>query len=120
MPDNIQKPKRGRPRRQWTQEQLSRIDYLAYRQSRDYTIAEEMDIPVMDFRAHFRKRCAQKRAEGKNAIYEQQFALKANPVMAIWLGKQHLEQTDKASVSGNISLAGAISGVMKDGKGAKG
>lgn len=74
-------------------------------QARDYTIAEAMGIEIETFRQHFSKRCSQKRAEGKLIIHTTQFKMaRKQPVMAIWLGKQHLEQADKGELGGEVKL----------------
>lgn len=100
------KPKKlGRPPNIYTNDQLEFIDKMALVQARDYTIAEAMGMEAKEFSRHFAKRTRQKRAEGKLAIHENQYEMaKKQPVMAIWLGKQHLEQSDKAQVGGDVTF----------------
>lgn len=78
---------------------------MALIQARDYTIAEAMGLEIMTFRKHFSKRCSQKRAEGKLIMHATQFRMaRKQPVMAIWLGKQHLEQADKGELAGDVKI----------------
>lgn len=98
--------KAGRPKKTFTPEQIKQIEDYALIQARNYTIAEALGIEIKLFERHFAKRCAQKRAEGKMAIYKAQDAQKNTPVMAIWLGKQHLEQKDVQKI--DISSLPAI------------
>lgn len=97
----------GRPPTEFTDRQIHQIDRLAFRQCKDTTIAEILGVDLCQFQRHFVRRTRQKRAEGKAVLYTTQFAMgRKQPVMAIWLGKQHLEQTDKADVtSGGQSVA---------------
>lgn len=106
MATKSKQPKKlGRPPAEFTPRQLHRIDRMAFMQARDYTIAEAMGMEVELFRRHFKKRCSQKRAEGKLELHETQYEMaKKQVVMAIWLGKQHLEQADKAEVKGSFQL----------------
>lgn len=47
-------------------------------------------------RKDIKKKIEQKRAEFRAEIANTQFSMRKQPVMAIWLGKQHLDQSDKA------------------------
>jgi len=106
----------GRPPNEYTTKQLRRIEKMAMMQARDYTIAEAMGLEIMTFRKHFSKRCSQKRAEGKLILHTTQFKMaRKQPVMAIWLGKQHLEQADKADIGGAITQRVAVN-IIADGK----
>ena len=105
------KPKKrlGRPPNTYTDEQIAQIDEHSYNQARDYTIAEAMGIEIETFRQHFKKRCAQNRARGKLDMHNRQRELmlsegKTACAMAIWLGKQHLEQKEKAELSGDLTV----------------
>ena len=104
----------GRPPKQFTDEQIACIDEKALHQSKDNTIAVEMGIEIETFRKHFSKRCEQKRAEGKNVCHKMQYEqMQKNPVMAIWWGKQHLGQTDRADVTSKVEgLAAPVVLVM--------
>ena len=48
----------------------------------------------------------QKKEVGRISLrrMQMQVALKGNPTMLIWLGKQHLEQKDQANVSGVLKV----------------
>ena len=94
----------GRPPKQFTDEQIAFIDEQSYNQARDYTIAEAMGIEIVTFKTYFSKRCRQNRAKGKLEIHKRQRELmlsngKTAAVLAIWMGKQHLEQSDRADVT---------------------
>jgi hypothetical protein len=106
----------GRPPAEFTPKQLRRIDNLALRQCKDTTIAEAMGVEVKTFQAHFSKRTRQKRAEGKTILHTNQFKMaRKQPVMAIWLGKQHLDQSDKAELSGTMTQRVAVN-IIANGK----
>jgi hypothetical protein len=105
-----ERKKLGRPALKFTPEQISEIEAAALIQAKNNTIAVKMGIDINTFEKHFKKKCEQKRAEGRIALHKTQESLKNTPVMAIWLGKQHLEQSDKNDVKHgvNADLAGLI------------
>ena len=110
----------GRPPKEFTTKQIEEIDGHSFNQARDYTIAETLGIEIMTFRKHFSKRCAQNRARGKLEMHRRQRELmfeegKAACGMAIWLGKQHLEQSDKADISGGATQKVVVN-IVADGK----
>lgn len=90
----------ARPKIQFTDQTIKKIEQLALAQAKDYTIAEGLGIAIMTFKRHFGKKCKQKRAEGKLKLLQTQAKMAETvPTMAIWLGKQHLEQTDKQDIN---------------------
>lgn len=92
----------GRPKTVFTPEQIARLDEMAFNQCKGNTIAEVIGVDLNTIEAHFSTRLRQKRAEGREALHKTQATMaKTIPVMAIWLGKQHLEQSDK--VEGNVT-----------------
>jgi len=94
----------GRPPIEYTPEQIAQIEQMAETQCKDATIAEALGLDVKTFQKHNSKFTRQKRAQGKATIYANQYRMAQNqPVMAIWLGKQHLEQADKAELSGETA-----------------
>jgi len=88
------KPKVGRPKRIFTPDQIADIERLAKLNLNTETIADALDIPVNTLKSNFRRQLTQKRAQGKAEIAEAQRSMLKQPVMAIWLGKQHLGQSD--------------------------
>jgi len=100
-----QSKKAGRPPKEFTVKQLRQIDRLAFRQCKDTTIAEALGIDAETFRAHFQARTRQKRAQGKLLLHCTQWQMaRKNTGMAIWLGKQYLEQSEKADLSGDLTV----------------
>ena len=89
------------PEHKLTEEELVRLDDMASVQCKDYTIAEVLGIDVTTLKKHYSKRLIQKRAIGRVSIHKAQANMINQPVMAIWLGKQHLSQADK--VEGDIT-----------------
>lgn len=85
---------------------------MAFDQCKDTTIAETIGMDVKTFQNNYSKETRQKRAEGKARIYrlQMQAAEDGNPTMLIWLGKQHLEQTDKQDVTSGGAPIKAIVG----------
>ena len=89
----------GRPKKEFTDEQIKQIDECALINCKDNQIATLMGIPSNTFKKHFGQRCIQKRAEGQRAKMQQQYDNKT-PTMLIWWGKQHLEQSDRQELTG--------------------
>jgi len=99
--------KPGRPRRKYTAEQIEKIKQYALANAHTLTIANALGIPETSLRQDFSELLIQKRAEGKIAALMYQFnQARKNPTMAIWWGKQHLDQTDKKSVEAAIATTG--------------
>ena len=64
-----------------------------------------LDIDEETLKKHYSDRINKKKAEGKVEIYQaQRDMLEKQPVMAIWLGKQHLEQADKQESKVNVEI----------------
>ena len=88
--------KAGRPRRVFTEEEQRRIRQLALNNCHVDTIAMALGIPKQTLVRVYGTFITQKRAEGRAELRENQRKLaKTNPAMAIFLGKNELEQTDK-------------------------
>ena len=105
-PPEKTKKRVGRPSKEYTPEQIAQIEEMAEIQCKDATIAEALGLDVKTFQKHNSKFTRQKRAQGKAVIYANQYEMaKKQPVMAIWLGKQHLEQTDRADISGDVHFS---------------
>jgi len=108
-PPEKAKKRLGRPPVEFTDEQIAEIDQHSLNQARNYTIAEALGIEIRVFERHFAKRCSQNRAKGKLEMHKRQRELmlsegKTACAMAIWLGKQHLEQKEKAELSGDLTV----------------
>jgi len=86
----------GKPKIIWTEEQIDQIKQMALDNCHTETIARSLGTTSDTIKAHFSKLLKRKRAEGRAILRRSQheMALK-QPVMAIWLGKQELEQTDR-------------------------
>lgn len=114
------KKKLGRPRKTFlTQLQLRKMDIMAKDQCKHRTIAEALSIGREALRAHYLPRLIKKGAEGRIALRASQRRMSnKQPVMAIFLGKQYLEQSDKQEVKHAITeetatLLGMIDGTSK-------
>ena len=103
----------GRPRTKtpakWSKGQLKRIDAMAQAQCKDTTIAQVLGVDIETFRDEFSVRTAQKRDQGKARVLEAQFKGcfakgKGAVTERVWWGKQHLEQSDKAEVKGELGF----------------
>ena len=92
----------GRPKRKFTEAQVRRMGELAFAGCQNNTIATIMDIPKETLVVNFGHLLTKKRCERKLKLRrEQNKATKAGvPSMLIWMGKQTLEQVDKAELSG--------------------
>ena len=91
--------KAGRPKVKWTNAQIEQIDDLASINCKDYTIAECLDVSLMSLKRHFGKRMIQKRAQGRVKLRQYQEGMaKTSPAMAIFLGKNELNQTDRQDI----------------------
>lgn len=101
----------GRPCKTFSKAIIAKIDRYARAQARDGTIADALGISRNVFKAHFRTRCRQKRAEGKLRVLEAQYlcALKrasGHSGDRVWWGKQHLDQKDrqKSEIQQNVKI----------------
>ena len=100
--------KAGRPPKEFTEEQIRRIDELAEAQCKDFTIAEELGVEIDTFKRHFANRTQEKRAIGKNRVMLAQYQgclVNGTGGMSerVWWGKQHLKQTDKQAIEHDVS-----------------
>lgn len=86
----------GRPKRKFTDEQVKEMEKYALAGCQNKTIAHIMGIPIDTLTRHFATLLTKKRCERKyNLRMAQNKLAKTNPAMAIFLGKNELEQTDK-------------------------
>lgn len=89
----------GRPKRQFTDEQRAQINQMALDNCHFETIAMALEIPVNTLKRHFGRFIRQKRAEGRTILRRNQVKMsKTIPAMAIFLGKNELEQSDKQEI----------------------
>ena len=86
----------------FTSEQISKIENMALIQCHVRTIAEVIGCDEKELRQNkpISALIKKKRAEGRVELHKTQFNMRKQPVMAIWLGKQHLEQADKQELGG--------------------
>lgn len=98
----------GRPKREFTDEQVKQILDYAFHGCQNNTIATLMDIPINTLTRHFGKLLTKKRCERKYELRKaQDKAVSAgNPALLIFLGKNELKQKDKQEFehSGEVSL----------------
>ena len=96
----------GRPAREFTDEQVEEIKRLARKGCKTLTIASITEIPETTLRSHFSGLIKKQHALKKEDVLDAQNRLLSedNPTMAIWLGKQYLDQTDKQVVEQNTNL----------------
>lgn len=92
---------KGRPKRNFTDEQVAEMEKYAFAGCQNNTIATLMDIPMNTLLAHFGKLLTKKRCERKYELRAAQNKLAAsNVAMAIFLGKNELDQADKQELTG--------------------
>ena len=105
----------GRPKRQFTEEEIAKIDEMSLRNSQTGTIAQALDIPYKTLDRHFGKRMSKNRAIWKDKLREAQAKLmETNPAMAIFLGKNELEQTDKQTIANEQTETQAPTGAAAE------
>jgi len=95
----------GRPEKKFTPEQIRQIEQMAFDQCQTRTIAKVIGCDEKTLAKHFSAVLPQKRAEGKAALRRSQMKqAENNPTMAIFLGKNYLEQADqhKSDVDMNV------------------
>jgi len=96
------KRKRGRPRKIFTDEQMEIIRELAHNNCNTKTIAECVGVDRDTLKRHFAQEMIKWRSEGKRDLLATQFKLaKSSPQMAIFLGKNYLDQRDRQDVHTN-------------------
>ena len=101
----------GKPRRIFTPAQIKRMEEYAFGGCLNSTIATLMNIPAttLDARLDIRKKLTKKRAERKawlRNVQDYRAENDVSPVMAIFMGKNELGQTDKHDLnhSGSVVL----------------
>ena len=96
----------GRPPIEFTDEQVEEITELARQGCQTRTIASITGIQHDTLKRHFATLLKKQRALHKQDIRKAQLNLlhEGNATMAIWLGKQQLDQTDKQVVEQNTNL----------------
>ena len=96
----------GRPSREFTPEQRQEIADLARQGCQTLTISRITGIPDQTLRDNFREVMQKERALRKLDVLKAQNSLlqEGNNTMAIWLGKQELNQKDKQEVEQNTNL----------------
>ena len=86
----------ARPQRQFTDEEVARITDMALNNCHFETIAMTLGIAVNTLKRRYGRYIKQKRAEGRTILRQRQVNLsKTQAAMAIFLGKNELNQTDK-------------------------
>ena len=89
----------GRPKRQFSDEQVQQMEEYALDGCQNTTIAILMDIGKSTLKRRFGPLLRKKRCERKQRLRLIQTNLAcSNPAMAIFLGKNELNQTDKQVV----------------------
>ena len=86
----------GRPKRQFTDEEKGLIEQMALDNCHLDTIAKVLSVPKQTLVDNFRTFIDKKRAEGRMGLRRIQRNLAVrNVAMAIFLGKNELDQTDR-------------------------
>jgi len=86
----------GRPKYQFTEEQLKIADDAAFQGCKNNTIAGLIGVPQETLEKYLLKRLRQKRQERDRELRRAQTKMAAhNVAMAIFLGKNELEQSDR-------------------------
>lgn len=86
----------ARPKRQFSDEIIQEIETMALNNCHFDTIAIALEIPLTSLKRRFGRFIRQKRAEGRVKLRANQVKLSVNhPAMAIFLGKNELNQVDK-------------------------
>jgi DNA-binding CsgD family transcriptional regulator len=85
----------------------ARVAELALDGARNSEIAAILDIDAKTVENRFSRLLTKKRAERKIDIrkYQMEQAKAGNPAMLIWLGKNELDQTDKATLQVGMSAS---------------
>ena len=110
----------GRPAREYTDEELAKIEQCGLAGCQTETIARLTGIPEKTLRSNFDGFLKEKRAERKLMLRlnQNKLAKDCNPTMLIFLGKNYLGQTDKHGVELDVSdtLGGILGRLAKKGK----
>ena len=93
----------ARPKRQFTDEIVQRMEEMALNGCQNTTIAIALDVPKSTLVRRFGPRLRKKRCERKDLLRTNQTRLaKTFPAMAIFLGKNELGQVDKQVIVDEI------------------
>lgn len=99
----------GRPRYEFTEEQIAKMDEMALMNCNNHTIAVVLGVEDETLIDQFIGRITQKRGEHRFNLRKNQAKIsESNPAMAIFLGKNVLEQTDKQEVVHDIGKQLAV------------
>ena len=91
--------KRGRPKTQFSVQQIKKAEDAAFVGCKNNTIAGLLGVRVEVFDKNFCKRLAKRRQERHYELRKIQMSLaKTNVAMAIFLGKNELGQTDQQNI----------------------
>ena len=89
----------GRPKRTFSDSDIALIEQYALDNCKTQTIADALNIPYNSLKRHFGRRLTHWRACGKVKLREYQRVLSQNhPAMAVFLGKNTLDQTDTQTI----------------------
>jgi len=111
----IEDKKLGRPRKIFSKARIKRIEEAALLGCQDTTIAGIMEIDLKTLKLHFSAILRKKRQERKERLRKIQWGhAKANVAMAIFLGKNELDQRDRHDVHTRMTLADAFLAVDED------
>ncbi len=100
---------RGKPKFEFIDAQMKKIKAMAFLGCHNETIARVIEVPTatLQSRPDIQVIIKKKRAEHRVDLRKTQNKLsKSNPAMAIFLGKNELEQTDRQDINlgGNVSI----------------
>lgn len=117
-----EKNKGGRPQREFSPKEWRDFERLCSLQCTKLEICDwfNLDDCTLDklvelkYNLSFSEVFAQKRGKGKVSLRRNQFKLsQSNPAMAIFLGKNYLEQKDKQEVEHSGDISFRINGIDK-------
>jgi len=94
----------GRPKKSFSIEEVTRMEQLAYEGCQNGTIANITGTAINTLVRHFGRLLTKKRCERKQWLRKCQNDLsKTNPAMAIFLGKNELDQVDKRVIEAEVT-----------------
>ncbi len=94
----------ARPKRKFSDEEVQQIDTMALNNCHMDTIALALEIPLTTLVRRFGRVIKQKRAQGRIELRAKQVKLANNhPAMAIFLGKNELNQVDKQVIETEVT-----------------
>ena len=101
--------KAGRPKKQWTDEEMAKIEQMALDNCHTETIARVLETTSDTINKHFSKFLRKKKAEGRALLRRAQRTkalIGLDTGMLCFLGKNELGQTDKQHYehSGTITM----------------